>query len=248
MDKCAPGAAVAIDEGVNRLELGVGNGGLGHGRQCVVVDERTQVLEQPRNMIRWRRYERGSAGVEAAAADPVLHGSDLPGVLVQAGAGEKSLVDPEEAVDGDRFGGAERVDGPGHSVDVSENLVSGDVDVSLSGCTGSFGAEQASPPDDKTFDERRGHRLGPQKQSSQGLGVGERTCGGVERGDRSLGVGDVSSNRAVEPELAASERVRHVGFVLTSVAVLARETAVETGLPPASLNLAHGTSLFKETA
>jgi uncharacterized protein YaaQ len=75
MDQRPTRAPVAVDEGVNLLELAVGDGGLRHGGEAVVVGEDAEVLEQALDVIRQRGDERRGAGVEAAATDPVLHGA-----------------------------------------------------------------------------------------------------------------------------------------------------------------------------
>jgi uncharacterized protein (UPF0548 family) len=73
MDQRPARAPVAVDEGVDRLELGVGDGGLRHGGQAVVVGEGAEVLDQARDVVRRRGDERSGARVEAAATNPVLH-------------------------------------------------------------------------------------------------------------------------------------------------------------------------------
>ena len=44
MDERAPGAAVAVGEGVDRLELGVGDAGLHERRQLLLAGERDEVV------------------------------------------------------------------------------------------------------------------------------------------------------------------------------------------------------------
>jgi hypothetical protein len=222
----APGGAVAIDERMDRLELRVSDGRLWDGRHRVVVDERAQVLEQFGDEVRGRRDERGRARIEAAPANPVLAGADLPGVLTEAGPRQEPLVHLRQTVDGDRLGVAERVDRPRHRVDVSEHLVGGDVDggVSRSGC--GLGTEQPASAHEQPLDERRGHGLGAEEQSSHGLGVGERRGRRVEGGDRLLGVGNVGGDSAVEPEGSAQKRVGHVRLVLAGPGVPGRRTRV----------------------
>ncbi len=39
MDQAAPDPSVAVDERMDRLELCMGDRGLGHGRQVITVDE-----------------------------------------------------------------------------------------------------------------------------------------------------------------------------------------------------------------
>jgi hypothetical protein len=69
----APGATVAVDERVDRLELRVRNGGLCDGRKRIVVDEVAEVLEELLDVLGRRRNEHGRARIEAAPAYPVLN-------------------------------------------------------------------------------------------------------------------------------------------------------------------------------
>jgi hypothetical protein len=72
VDQPAAGPPVAVGERVNRLELGMGESSLCHGRQRIAVAEGAQICEQVLHKFRWRRHERCRAGVVGAAADPVL--------------------------------------------------------------------------------------------------------------------------------------------------------------------------------
>ncbi len=65
---------------MDRLELGVGDSGLGHGGQVVEVDEADQVVEQRGHAFRGRRDEGGVGGAGPAPPDPVLLGADDAGV------------------------------------------------------------------------------------------------------------------------------------------------------------------------
>ena len=71
-----PGAAVAVVERVDGLELGVGDGGLDQRWEMVAVAELAQVGEELRHVLGRRRDEVGAAGVVVVAADPVLHVAD----------------------------------------------------------------------------------------------------------------------------------------------------------------------------
>ena len=72
MDQCSAGASVAVGEGVEGLELGMGDGGLDERGVLVVVDVVEEVGQQVREvLVRWRN-ERRAARVERAPPDPVL--------------------------------------------------------------------------------------------------------------------------------------------------------------------------------
>ena len=83
MDEGAPSPSVAVDEGVDRLELRMSDRRLRDCRERVVVGEGAEILEQDLHVLGGRRDERSRARVVAAPADPVLHRADRPGVLAQ---------------------------------------------------------------------------------------------------------------------------------------------------------------------
>lgn len=75
MDQRAPGAAVAVGEGVDGLELGVRQRGLHERRVGVAGEVVEQIGEQRLDPLGWRRDERRAARVVGAAprsnsADP----------------------------------------------------------------------------------------------------------------------------------------------------------------------------------
>jgi hypothetical protein len=71
MDEAPPCASVAVTEGVNGLELRVGERLLGNGRDVVAVHELDEVVEETADELVRRRNERRVAWREPAAADPV---------------------------------------------------------------------------------------------------------------------------------------------------------------------------------
>lgn len=77
MDERSSSAAVAIDEGVDGLELGVGQRGPRNGRQRVVVSEGDEIVEQRGDHLRWERDDDGGAWVVVTTTDPVLLRADL---------------------------------------------------------------------------------------------------------------------------------------------------------------------------
>jgi hypothetical protein len=66
------GAAVAIGERMDRLELGVDESGLGHRWHVVAIDEVTEVVKQGPNEFGRRRNEVGATWVEVVPSEPVL--------------------------------------------------------------------------------------------------------------------------------------------------------------------------------
>ena len=70
MDEGAPRAAVAVDEGVDRLEVGVGDGGLGQGRQIRAAGEGEEVLQRFGHPFVPGRNEERARGGELGSADP----------------------------------------------------------------------------------------------------------------------------------------------------------------------------------
>jgi hypothetical protein len=125
LDERAAGAVVAVLERVNRLDLGVEDRDLHERRQGLLVDRRTQVDEEPVDVLgRWW-HEGGAAGVVVVPPDPVLDGADLPGDRRVRRHPHQRLVDGHDALGIEaghrcRFR-RQRV----HGVDVAEDLRSG---------------------------------------------------------------------------------------------------------------------------
>ena len=57
MDQASAGASVAIAEGMDRLELGVGDRGLRYGWQVVKVAESNEIVEERTDTVFRRRHE-----------------------------------------------------------------------------------------------------------------------------------------------------------------------------------------------
>ncbi len=77
VDEGAADAAVAVCEGVDRLELRMRDRGLQQCRHAAAIGEGDEVIHVARHRFRRRRdTERASRG-EIAATDPVLHGTEL---------------------------------------------------------------------------------------------------------------------------------------------------------------------------
>ena len=73
VDECTPDPPVAIGERMDRLELGVYDGGLGQHRDIRSVGKGDQVVHIAGDGLRCRWYVPGDARRVVAATDPVLH-------------------------------------------------------------------------------------------------------------------------------------------------------------------------------
>ena len=97
VDERAAGPAVAVGEGVDRLELSMGDRCLHERGMVVAVDVFEEILQQRLEGLRWRRDERSRTRVVAAATDPVLRRADdtadvRPALCIRA---EGSSSDPD---------------------------------------------------------------------------------------------------------------------------------------------------------
>ena len=101
MDERTADAPVAVDERVDRLELGVRDGRLGDGRQVVAGHEGDEVLEQRADEVLGRRHEGGVRRVAEPPADPVLLLADAPGPRALV-ARHQRRVDREQVLGRDR--------------------------------------------------------------------------------------------------------------------------------------------------
>ena len=90
MHQRAARAAVAVDERMNRLELGMSDRGLSDRRQRIVVTKGAEVFDEVGDLFWWRRDERSGAWVEVTPADPVLHRAQATAMRFQACAGEEA--------------------------------------------------------------------------------------------------------------------------------------------------------------
>lgn len=80
----ASNPAIAVDKRVDRLELGVGDGGLHDSRHRGVVDEAAEIGEELLDQLRRWRDEPCGAGVQTAPADPALLRAQQTGVRRRA--------------------------------------------------------------------------------------------------------------------------------------------------------------------
>jgi hypothetical protein len=95
-DQQPPHAPIAVDEGVDRLELGVSESTMHEdGKGSRVVEERFEVVQCRLQLMDRRRDEDGGIEVTAARGpDPVLGGAELAGgLLAAAHSPEQAIVD-----------------------------------------------------------------------------------------------------------------------------------------------------------
>ena len=210
VDQDASRAAVAVNEGMNRLELRVCDRSLRQRRKRVVVAKREQVVQQAGYGLGRRRHEVGRAGVVVAAPDPVLNGPDSGCMVLQAGSRQKAAVRFQHGVQSD---GAARLDGiqsPGHGVDVAEHLGRSCITGIFAESPRRVGPEQPAASHFQSFDTAGGNRLGAEQQWREGFGSGECGCRHVQPHERGLGVRDPGCDIAVEDEPAIRQRIRKV--------------------------------------
>jgi len=194
------GSSVPIDEWVDRLELGVHNGGLVHGREIVAVAEGAEVLQQRFNELGRRRDECGGAGIVGTAPDPVLLFAYRTSVILQTGPSKEKTMCFEDSGNGDFVCGRQAFYCPGHRVDVAEHFLRGHVSGALPEGARGFRSEKATTTYLETFDPRGRDGFGAEKQPGEGLGVDESRGFAIQPRNRALGIRDVGGDRAVEQE------------------------------------------------
>ena len=132
-DEEAAGAAVAVEERVDGLELRVGEAGADEGGHVVVVKEEFERAHAREDLVGRGRDEEGVAG--ARAGDPVLRGAEFAGLLFAAATFcEEHAMDFFDEAEGKRktFGEAlhavlHRGDVVGHLGDVVQRGAAGGV-------------------------------------------------------------------------------------------------------------------------
>ena len=156
MDKRSPGPAIAINKWMDSLELGMCDGSLRHGGQCVIITELAKIIKEFGHEFRRRRDEHSGTRVVVATPYPVLLCADSPGMLGQSSAGKKFLVESENMVQRDVIAIGHAVNGGGHRINVRDDLASRNVARLLTKLLGSLGAKQTPRPDFQSLDPRRG--------------------------------------------------------------------------------------------
>lgn len=239
MDERTTRPAVAVGEGVKRLELRVGEGGLYERRVVVAGEVGAEVVEQGgQGRVGWGHEGRIQRGV---AADPVLLRADHTAQVGVPGVGEQRAVDVAQGVRGDRA----VVNGEGgrHRPQVADDLlgraggIEGGVEV---------GEGEAARADHEALDERGADGFRAQQQACEHLQAVRPVVvvgGRVQHRHRALRVGDVGSDLGVEGELQSHERIGHKRVVGAARAGPARAQAVRIGLPALRDEPAHGAPL-----
>jgi hypothetical protein len=101
MDQGPPNSTVAVGEGIDRLELRMGHGGLGDGREVGPIEECDEIEQQARDFLGRRRDVDGIDGIRLPTSDPVLLVSDDAGTF-------RIVVGHEDTVYFDQITDAER--------------------------------------------------------------------------------------------------------------------------------------------
>ena len=84
-----PVRPLPVREGVDRLELGVGDGRLNYDRDVVTTHESHQVVDRSRNQRSLRRYVRSAARAYATKSDPHQRLAEAAGVALPAAPAEQ---------------------------------------------------------------------------------------------------------------------------------------------------------------
>jgi hypothetical protein len=238
MDERAAGAAVAVGEGVDRLELSVSDCCLHESRMVIAVDVVEEVVEQGLERVRWRWDEGCGARVVAAATDPVLHCADHTADVRHRRSFHQGPVDTEQVVEGDRVGRRAQLDSGLHGCDVGEHL-----DCDPVGCVATLSkhdlcVEQAAWTCLQSLDLRGGDRLGAQQEPRQPFEADMRCSGRVQPANGGFGVAEVGDEIGGEDGVPPGERVGEVGVVVATLAVAATHP-LERGGPAASDQCCH---------
>ena len=100
VDERPPHPAVAVREGVDRLELGVHERRLDERGMGGAVEVRQQIRDEIRHQLGRRRHEVGVQRVVGGAPHPVLGGA---GAVVLGGVGQQAAVEGQQTVGGHRL-------------------------------------------------------------------------------------------------------------------------------------------------
>jgi hypothetical protein len=246
VDDRAPGAAISVNERVDRLELSVSDRRLRHDGQVVGVGKGAEILDQLCDRLRGRRNVVRRAGVVVAATDPVLLLPEAPCIVVQTRTREQASMNLQQQLHGDLAVEPDLLYSAEHRVDVAEHLRGRHVGGWLGRRAERLGMQQMSRADLQALDARGGHGLRAQQDAGERLGVDQTRGLGVQAGDRSLGVGDIGGDIAVEHEATTDQWIWHVGCVIAVTTVSTRDTAArDLALPAAIQKLRHQISLLE---
>jgi hypothetical protein len=96
VDKASPRTAVAVAEGVDRLELSVDDRSLRDGRKIVAIDEGDEIVQEIWDSTLWGRDKRCVTRARTAPADPVLVLSNHAREAILGRPFEKRAVDVKQ--------------------------------------------------------------------------------------------------------------------------------------------------------
>ena len=181
---CSP---VPVFVRVNRLELRMRERRLDERRQCLVVAEGAEILEEGVHFLGRGRHEVRAAGVVVVAADPVLLRPDLASDLGPVRRRHEDAVDLDDLRYCDPLLLGRALDRRLHRVDVGEDFECG-LRCSLPGVVGHLGSGEGESVDLHTFDLGGGDRLGAQQQARERSEPWVRVL--VQRLDCSIRFGD----------------------------------------------------------
>ena len=150
----APHAAVPVGEGVDGLELGVGNSGLDEGREVFPVHERDEVVHERLHQTGWRWHEDCPARVEGIPTDPVLARANRSGDLRSGRREHEPAMDRQDVPEPERPGTGAKPNRFLHGGDVSQDRLGRLV---ARGILIHFRAGQAPLGQDEPLDAGRGH-------------------------------------------------------------------------------------------
>jgi hypothetical protein len=135
VDQTPPDPAVAVRERMDRLELGVRDGGLQRRGEVVAVEEGAQVRQEVGDPPFGRRDERRDPRVVVVASDPVLAVTDDSGDSPRRRRLQQRVVDGDEIVDGQGASLTSQRDRVLHGGEVSEHVRGSSVALVVGGLT-----------------------------------------------------------------------------------------------------------------
>ena len=205
VDERTPGAAVAVQERVDRLELRVRERGLSQRRQIVGVQEGAEVLEQRwHRLVRWRNELRDAGRL---SSDPVLLLPHDTGPFRVVAVLHEHAVDGQHVVQVERARLDGELDGRLHRGDVAEHGFGGDVGKRDARLLGRLVAHQPAVPDGQPLDAGRRDSLGAQQDARERLQLLAAAVPEVQTHDVPLGVSEVCRHVTGEQDVQAGQAV-----------------------------------------
>ncbi len=208
VDERPTDAAVAVDEGMDRLELRMSDGGLGHRWKVVAVHEVHEVEHQRLDLVLRRRDVAGVSRGRQSATEPVLFATERPG------HDPRQFVGHQRSMDGEDVLGRER----GPSIAEGDGLLHRD-DIGGHGPGAALGrtriderAGEVPLAELDALDATRGDRLRAQEERPDRLEAADALVR-VELPDRDLGVVDRARRVEAHGRIDPRDRSRHEGAV-----------------------------------